>query len=225
MSDPAPARPRLYIGNRNYSSWSLRPWLLLRQFGVDFDSELLVLDTPEFGSEVARVSPSLRVPVLIDGTQSVWDSLAIALYAGERWPQVRLWPEAKSARAQAMAVTAEMHSGFAALRGSCPMNIRRRLRGFIMPSAAAADARRILTIWSEARERFGGQGDFLYGTFGLADAFFAPVVSRCLSYAVKLDPVCQAYADAVMALPAMVEWCAAAAAEPWVIEATEAVGR
>ncbi|MGD9584796.1 MAG: glutathione S-transferase family protein [Lysobacterales bacterium] len=224
MNSLTPVRPRLVIGNRNYSSWSLRPWLLLRQCGVVFDTELIPLDTADFESTVARVSPSRRVPVLVDADVTVWDSLAIGLYAAERWPQVRLWPQAPTARAQAMAVTAEMHSGFAALRGSCPMNIRRRLTDFDLPEAAAADARRIQQIWREARERFGADGEFLFGEFGLADAFFAPVATRFQSYGLRLDPLCQRYVDALMALPAMVEWCAAAAAEPWTIAATEAVG-
>ncbi len=225
MKPLAPARPRLVIGNRNYSSWSLRPWLLLRQFDVVFDTELIPLDSADFGPKVARISPSRRVPVLVDGEVKVWDSLAIALYAAERWPQVRLWPEAQAARAMAMAATAEMHSGFAALRSSCPMNIRRRLDRFDLSTATEADARRIQDIWCEARERFGAEGDFLFGAFGLADAFFAPVVTRFLSYGLWLDPRCRCYVDALMALSAMAEWCTAAAAEPWTIAATEAVGQ
>lgn len=212
---------QLYIGNRNYSSWSLRPWLLLRYFGVDFETEVIPLDTPDFKRRVVEVSPSLRVPVLVDGDIRVWDSLAIALYAAERWSQIKLWPENLGARAMAMAITAEMHSGFTALRIGCPMNIRRRVSTYAVPEQALSDAERIKALWNESRRRFGTGGDFLFGAFSLADAFYAPVVTRFLTYGVALDTVAQTYVEAMMCLPAMREWCAAAAVESWGIEATD----
>ena len=217
-------RPKLYIGNRNYSSWSLRPWLFLHEFGVAFEDEVIPLDTPEFRAQVAQVSPTLRVPVLIDGDQHVWDSLAICLYASERWIGPKALPGALPARAMALSVVAEMHSGFAALRTHCPMNIRRRRDRYALPEAARADAGRVQALWRECRERFGAGGEFLFGGFSMADAFYAPVVTRFLSYAVPMDEVSRRYADAVMALDGMRRWREAAADEPWVIEATERVG-
>jgi len=218
------ALPRLIVGNRNYSSWSLRPWLFLRQFGLAFATEVIALDTADFRRQVAAVSPTLRVPVLLDGDTSVWDSLAICLYASERWPGLVAWPVDPSARAMAMAVTAEMHSGFAALRTHCPMNIRRSVVGYALPALALADVDRVLAIWREARGRFGSGGDFLFGGFSLADAFYAPVVTRLLTYGLPLAGVERAYVEAVMALPAMREWCSAARAESWTIAAADQVG-
>lgn len=216
--------PKLYIGNRNYSSWSLRPWLFLSEFGVAFDDEVIPLDTPAFHAQVARVSPTLRVPVLVDGDVHVWDSLAICLYAIERWIGPAGLPTAAPARAMALSISAEMHAGFSSLRTHCPMNIRRRRSSYALPAAAQADADRVQALWRECRQKFGADGDFLFGQFSLADAFYAPVVTRFLSYAVPMDAICARYAEAVMALPGMRSWSAAAAIEPWVIEATERVG-
>ncbi len=217
-------RPKLYIGNRNYSSWSLRPWLFMHEFGVAFDDEVIPLDTPEFRAQVAKISPTLRVPVLIDGSTHVWDSLAICLYAMERWIGPKGLPEALPARAMALSVVAEMHSGFTGLRTHCPMNVRRRRDRFTLPDAARADAERVQTLWRECRQKFGGDGAFLFGAFSLADAFYAPVVSRFLSYAIPMDEVSQGYADALMNTSGMRAWCRAAVAESWVLEATERVG-
>ncbi len=216
--------PKLYIGNRNYSSWSLRPWLFLKHFGVGFEDEVIPLDTPEFRAQVARVSPTLRVPVLMDSGVSVWDSLAICLYAADRWVGAAAWPRDASARAMAMSITAEMHSGFTALRTHCPMNIRRRRAHSALPEAASTDALRVQALWGEARQKYGTGGEFLFGAFSLADAFYAPVVTRLISYAVPMDLVSMRYTDAIMGLPAMQDWCRQAAAEPWVLEATERVG-
>ena len=216
--------PLLYIGNRNYSSWSLRPWLFLSEFGVSFDTEVILLDTPQFRAEVAKVSPTLRVPVLVDDAVRVWDSLAICLYAIDRWIGARGLPEDAPARALAYSMIAEMHSGFVALRSHCPMNIRRRRDRYDLPEAARQDVARVQALWRQARAEHGGSGPFLFGQFSLADAFYAPVVTRFLSYAVTLDEDSRVYADAVMNLPSMRRWCADAAAEPWVIEATEQVG-
>lgn len=215
--------PKLYIGNRNYSSWSLRPWLFLKHFGVGFEEEVIPLDTPEFRERVAKVSPTHRVPVLIDAGTHIWDSLAICLYAADRWVGAAAWPCETDARAMAMSITAEMHSGFAALRTHCPMNIRRRRAHRALPEAALGDARRIQSLWRESRQKFGAGGEFLFGAFSIADAFYAPVVTRFLSYAVPMDAVGARYADAVMALPTMRSWCDQAAAESWVLEPTERV--
>jgi glutathione S-transferase len=215
--------PKLYIGNRNYSSWSLRPWLFMHAFGVVFDDEVIPLDTPEFRTQVARVSPTLRVPVLVDGTTHIWDSLAICLYAMERWIGTAGLPEDLPARATALSVIAEMHSGFSALRTHCPMNIRRR-RGYDLPNAARSDAERVQALWRECREKFGAGGEFLFGRFSLADAFYAPVVTRFLSYAVPMDSISRRYADAIMEAPSMRQWCTAALTEEWVLKATDQVG-
>lgn len=218
------ARPKLYIGNRNYSSWSLRPWLLLETFGVAFDTEVIALDTPQFQTEVAKISPTSRVPVLIDGDIQVWDSLAICLYANERWIDGRALPEHPAARAMCYAIIAEMHAGFAALRTHCPMNIRRRRDHYALPDAARIDADRVQALWRDARAQFGKDGPFLFGRFSIADAYFAPVVTRFLSYAISMDAVSRDYAEAIMQLDSMRSWCQQAEAESWVIAATEQLG-
>jgi len=208
------AKPVLVVGSKNYSSWSLRPWLLLRQFGVAFDEIVLPLDTPEFYARIGDYSPTGRVPVLHDGDVRIWDSLAIAEYANERWLDGRGWPADVAARALARSISAEMHSGFAALRGELPMNCRKRVKNHPTSKDAQADIARVKAIWREARERFGKGGAFLFGAFGMADAMYAPVVLRFIGYDVALDPVERAYADAILALPALQEWLAATVNEP-----------
>ncbi len=206
--------PVIVIGSKNYSSWSLRPWLLLRQFGVEFDEIKLPLDTPEFYMRIREYSPTGRVPVLHDGEVRVWDSLAIAEYANERWLGGRGWPADVAARALSRSISAEMHSGFAALRNELPMNCRKRVSNHPASADAQRDIGRIKTIWREARERFGQGGSFLFGAFGIADAMYAPVVLRFTSYDVALDPVERAYADAILALPALREWLDETVHEP-----------
>ena len=219
------ARPVLAIGNRRYSSWSLRPWLLLRHFGVDFDTELLPLRSEAFRRDIARWSPSGRVPALRHGDIVVWDSLAICEYANEAFLDGRGWPADRAARAHARAVVAEMHSGFTALRGECPMNVCRRLGAPLPLSAAAqADVERVQAIWREARGRFGAGGPFLYGGFSIADAFYAPVATRLRTYAVPVAADAAAWIDTVFALPAMQAWIAAAAAEDQRIDDYERLG-
>jgi glutathione S-transferase len=203
----------LIIGNKNYSSWSLRAWLVLEHAGVPYQEKLVVLDVPESPAELAKVSPTRRVPVLRIGDLSVWDSLAIAETVAERAPGAGLWPADADARAVARAVTCEMHSGFTALREHMPMNVRRRAPGVERKPGVAEDVARIQALWAETRARFGKGGPFLFGAFGIADAFFAPVVSRFVTYEVEVDSVSRAYMDAVWALPAMKAWCAASAAE------------
>lgn len=218
-------KPLLVLGNRRYSSWSLRPWLFLRHFGVDFDERMVPLDTPAFGAAIGALSPSRRVPVLHDGPLVVWDSLAICEYANERWLGGRGWPAGLAQRAVARAACAEMHSGFAALRGECPMNVCRRLpQALPLSEAAAADAARVRALWRELRAGHGAGGEFLFGAPGLVDAYYAPVVMRFWTYRLEAGPVEQAYIEAVRGLPAMREWIEAAAAEPELIEKYERIG-
>ncbi len=211
----------LAIGNRNYSSWSLRAWLALRVAGVAFECTIIRLDRPETKRQILEHSPAGRVPVLRHGDLTVWDSMAICEYAAEIAPQAGLLPEDSTARAVARAASAEMHAGFAALRAALPMNIRADRPGVAITDEARADIDRIAALWRDCRARFGAGGDFLFGRFSIADAMFAPVVTRFATYHVALGEVEQAYANSLRALPAMREWAAAAAAEPWVIESEE----
>jgi glutathione S-transferase len=202
---------RLVIGNKNYSSWSLRPWLLLRQFEVPFDEVRLPLDTPEFQQRIPDYSPTGRVPVLHDGTRVVWDSLAICEYVNETFLEGRGWPSDPSLRYLARCAAAEMHSGFGPLRAQLPMNCRRTPNAYRWKADAEADIRRVLTLWRELRRRTGGP--FLLGDFGIVDAMFAPVAIRFRGYGVVLDDNARHYSEALFALPAMREWQAAAEAE------------
>ncbi len=205
----------LIIGNRNYSSWSMRPWLALAQTGAAFDEIVVPLNQPETAAAIAAHSPSGKVPVLRDGALTVWDSLAIIEYLAERFPQAGLWPAPAEARAVARAVSAEMHAGLQALRAHMPMNIRATFPGRGRADGVQADIERIEAIWCDCRGRFGAGGAFLFGAFSAADAMFAPVVTRFQTYAVDLDPVSRAYADAILAWPIVAAWCQAAADEPW----------
>ena len=206
-------KPTLVIGNKNYSSWSLRPWLLMKHRGVAFDEVRLPLDTPEFARGVARWSPSGRVPVLHDGALVVWDSLAICEYVSEAFLDGGGWPSDPGARAVARAASAEMHSGFAALRNSLPLNCRRKATEFAVPSDAQRDIGRIEHIWRECRARYGEGGPFLFGAFSIADAMYAPVVLRFRTYGVRGDDVARRYGETLMSLAALREWLAAAEAE------------
>jgi glutathione S-transferase len=208
------AKPTLIIGSKNYSSWSLRPWLLLRQFEIDFDEIKLPLDTPEFYARIHDYSPSGRVPALTHGDVHVWDSLAIAEYVNETFLDERGWPADASARAFARSISAEMHSGFSALRTEMPMNCRKCVDDHPASEACANDIARIKSIWRESRQRFGNAGDFLFGSFSIADAMYAPVMFRFLSYGVALDGIERAYVETLRALPAIADWLADAATEP-----------
>jgi len=198
----------LYIGDKNLSSWSLRAWLAAVQSGVPFEERLVRLDRPETKAELAKVSPSGRVPVLADGGRLIWDSLAIAEYLAERAPS--LWPEEAGARAHARSIVCEMHSGFADLRKNMPQNIKKRAPGEGRTPEVLADIARICAIWTGTRARFGAGGDFLFGRFTLADAFYAPVVGRFVTYGVEVDDSCAAYMRAVLAHPPMEKWIAEA---------------
>ena len=215
--------PVLVIGNKNYSSWSLRPWLLLRHFGVGFEEVRLPLDTPQFADEVLRHSPTGKVPALHDGDVQVWDSLAICEYANERWLDGRGWPKDLAARAMARAAAAEMHSGFVALRTQLPMNSRRTPDAYRGDAAAQRDIDRVQGLWRQLRDAQGDGGEFLCGDFGIVDAMYAPVAVRFDGYGVPVDAVARGYMDALFALPAMREWRAAAAEETESVAATEAL--
>jgi len=207
----------LVVGNKNYSSWSLRPWLAIREAGIAFEEIVIPLYRAESKAALLRHSPAGKVPVLRHGERVVWDSLAIIEYLAETLPAAGLWPEDPAARALARSVSAEMHAGFAALRGAMSMNLRDQPPRPERSGAVSADIERVSAIWRDCRARFGDGGPFLFGAFSAADAMYAPVATRFRTYRVGLDPISQAYADAVLALPSFREWEAAALQEPWVI--------
>jgi glutathione S-transferase len=204
----------LVVANKNYASWSFRPWLALRQAGLPFEEVVIFLDQPDTREKIARYSPSGRVPVLRDGELAVWDSLAIIEYVAEKAPRAGLWPEDPGARAVARAVSAEMHSGFAALRKDLPMMFRGRFPAKPLDADVSQDIARIVALWGDCRERFGQGGPFLFGAFSTADCMYAPVVSRFLTYAVPLPPAAQDYVEAISSLPAWRAWATAAETEP-----------
>jgi glutathione S-transferase len=211
----------LIIGNKNYSSWSMRPWIAMKAAGIAFTEEVHSLNAPDFKEHVTKVSGSGKVPALADGDVHVWESLAILDYLAEKFPGAGLWPADPKARAHARAVAAEMHSGFVPLRRHLPMNLWRPVKPRELPDDVAANVRRIEHIWTDCRTRFGQDGPFLFGRFGAADAMYAPVVSRFHTYAVAVGPVTKGYMDAVMALPAWIEWRTAALKETWVLPEDE----
>jgi len=214
----------LVIGNKNYSSWSLRPWLLLAHAGIEFEEVRVPLGSADFAARVRPYSPAGKVPALRHGALSVWDSLAICEYVAEAFPEIGAWPRAVEERALARAVSAEMHSGFGALRAQMPMNVRAQGRRVPTTPALEADTARVCAIWRQCREIGQARGPFLFGDFGIADAMYAPVAFRFATYGVSLGPVEAAYAEALRRLPPMLRWADAAAAESEVIEASE-VGR
>ena len=201
----------LVIGNKNYSSWSLRPWLAMRVAGIPFAEHRIPLYGPGSKDQILVYSPAGKVPCLADGDLRVWDSLSICEYLAEKHPG--LWPQDPAARALARSVSAEMHSGFMNLRAKMSMNIRKRYPGLGRTPESMADVARIVSLWSDCRARYGKGGRFLFGAFSIADAMYAPVVLRFRTYEVELPADCRAYSDAVLALPAMQDWIAAAMAE------------
>ncbi|MDF1794359.1 MAG: glutathione S-transferase family protein [Thalassobaculaceae bacterium] len=221
MSDKADSPLTLVIGNKNYSSWSLRAWLVLRHAGLQAEEILIALNEPGFKSEILKYSPSGRVPCLVHGNVKIWDSLAIGEYAADLAPEAGLWPDDRGARALARAVSAEMHSGFAALREHMPMNIRSSFPKEGRKPGVQEDIDRVKAIWRLCRTRHGGDGPFLFGRFTIADAMYAPVVSRFRTFAVDLGDDERAYADAVWGLDAMKEWVEASENEPMVIDDAE----
>ena len=215
----------LVIGNKNYSSWSLRGWLMARIAAIEFDELVVPLDLPETQPTIRKHSPSGRVPVLLHRGLAVWESLAIAEYLNDLKPEAGLWPPSAAARAHARAISAEIHAGFADLRNNMPMNIRASYPGKGMTPQVRADIERITGLWRDCRKRFSTafQNDegFLFGAFGAADAMYAPVVTRFRTYGVKLDSDSEAYCNAVLGHAAMKQWAADAKNEPWLIAAYE----
>lgn len=199
----------LVIGTRRYSSWSLRPWLALKQTGTAFETIEIALRQDDTKARIRAHSPSGKVPLLIHGPVKVWDSLAICEYLAETFPAAGLWPADREARAVARAVSAEMHAGFQALRQNCPMDLGLEQAMDILPEVQA-DIERIVSLWGDCRDRFGRQGPFLFGQFSIADAMYAPVVTRFATYRIPLDRVATAYCRAIEGLEAMRDWRAAA---------------
>jgi glutathione S-transferase len=211
---------QLLIANKNYSSWSVRPWLVLKHFGIGFETVTAALYQDESAQATIRSwSDAGKVPVLRDGDVTVWESLAIIEYLADKFPALEIWPANPLERAIARSVSAEMHAGFSAMRNALPMNARRRYDTFLYGDDAAADIARVQRLWNDCQSRFSGP--FLFGPFCAADAMFAPVISRFRTYGVAMDPVSAAYADAVWNVPAVTEWLADAAAEPGVIDRYE----
>jgi glutathione S-transferase len=212
---------KLIIGNKNYSSWSFRPWIAMKTAGIPFEERVVSLNDPQFKRTVAKISPAGKVPALADGEVHVWESLAILEYLAEKFPDAKLWPDDAEARAHARVISAEMHAGFVPLRSECPMNFWRPVKQRELSPEAAANVHRIDAMWTECRSRFGSGGPFLFGAFGAADAMYAPVVSRFATYAVGVGPSARAYMEAMMGLAAWQEWKAAAVKEPWVLPEDE----
>ena len=215
---------KLIIGNRAYSSWSMRGWLAVKQSGEEFEELVVPMfdDEWEKRREGDEFAPSLgKVPILWDGECVVWDSLAIIEFLAERVGRERYWPEAVDARAMARSMAAEMHSGFASLRRELPMNVRRSYQPQKLSDAVRQDIDRILQVWAQARARFGGTGTFLFGGWSAADIMFAPVVTRFITYGVPVPSFAAIYMKAVLSHPDVAEWIDKAQDEPWVIEAYE----
>jgi glutathione S-transferase len=214
---------KLLIGNKCYSSWSLRAWLLMRVAGIAFTEQLVPLDEPGFKEAIFAAAPGSggTVPTLVDGDIAVWETLAICEYLHDTQPQAGIWPRDVAARAHARAACSEMHAGFMALRSACPMNLGKRFATRDRGPGVARDVERLTALWRQARERFGAGGPFLYGAFSAADAMFAPVVTRFDTYGIAVDPVSQDYMRSILALPAYREWLAAALVEPWIVAQDE----
>ena len=213
----------LVLANKSYSSWSMRPWMVLKHFEIPFEEIVIPMNRPETRAEMLRHAPNGKCPSLRDGSISVWDSLAIIEYVAETYPVFPIWPRGTEARACARSLSAEMHSGFTALRSECPMNIRRPRRAIKASDQALADVKRIDEAFVDARTRFGAAGEFLFGEFSAADAMFAPVVNRFDTYALPVSDTTRAYMTAVKALPAWQQWERDAHAEPWRMAHYEAI--
>jgi len=212
---------RLLIGNKNYSSWSMRPWFLLKHLEIPFEEEKLSFNDPEFKARVQRYSPVGKVPVLVDGDLAVWDSLAIAEYVADKFPDRHVWPEVARARARARSACAEMHAGFGQLRERLPMNCELTFPAPPPGVGVHRDIARVVQLWTECRGLFGGGGPFLFGEFSAADAYYAPVVRRFLAFHVELPDVARQYVATMDAQPAMREWMEAALAEHDFVEVDE----
>jgi glutathione S-transferase len=203
---------KIVVGNKNYSSWSLRGWLMVKKTRQPFEEVVIGLDRPDTAENIRKYSPSGRVPVLLSGNVTIWDSLAIGEYLAETYPAAKLWPRQADARAVARSISAEMHSGFVALRTHCPMKMKERIQQDT-PQEALDDAARVRAIWTSTRERYGGGGPFLFGTWSIADAMYAPVVSRFRTYGLPLAGEAAAYAEALWNDPDFQTWYEAARSE------------
>jgi len=214
---------KLIVANKAYSSWSLRPWILLAHFKIPFEEVVIPMDLPDTRANMLKYAPTAKCPSLHDGKVSVWESLAIIEYVAEAFPEKAIWPRARAARALARSLANEMHAGFVALRQACPTNFRRKPKAIALSDGVRADVARIEAAWAETREAFGRTGPFLFSRFSAADAMFAPVVNRFHAYDVPVAKTTRAYMEAMMALPAWKAWIADAEAEPWRIEKYEAI--
>jgi glutathione S-transferase len=214
---------KLVLANKAYSSWSLRPWILLSHFKIPFEEVVIPMDRPETRAAMLAYAPTGKCPSLHDGKVAVWESLAIIEYVAEAYPEKAIWPKGKAARAHARSLASEMHAGFSALRQACPTNFRRKPRAIPLGDEVLADVARIEAAFADARATFGKAGAFLFGRFSAADAMFAPVVNRFNAYDIPVAKPTRAYMEATMALPAWKAWIAGAEAEPWRIEKYEAI--
>jgi len=211
----------LIIGNKNYSSWSLRPWIAMQVAGIPFDEIVIPLYEPGSREQVLKYSPAGKVPVLIDGDAHIWESLAILEHLAEKFPDAQLWPSEAATRSHARVVASEMHAGFAALRRACPMNLWLPPKPRPQSDEVMADVARIEALWNDYRARFGRGGPFLFGAFCAADAMYAPVVARFYNFGVPVGAAARSYMEAVMGLPAWAQWREAALKEPWVMRHNE----
>ena len=214
-------KPTLIIANKNYSSWSLRPYMAMAQFGIPFEEKLIPFGEPAFGKAVHRHSKAGLVPVLKHTGLVIWDSLAIMEYLAETWPKKQMWPKNKAARAMARSISAEMHSGFTALRSACPMNLRRSQKPIVVNDAVLKDVARFEYLVAECRKHYGKGGPFLFGKFSLADAMFTPLVTRLETFAFPVKPTTLAYMNAVIKTTAFQSWKAAALKEKWIVPEDE----
>ena len=207
----------LAIGNKLYSSWSLRAWILLKAFDIPFEETVIAMYKPDTKTRMLAFSPTGKVPALKDGDIAVWESLSLMEYVAERFEDRAIWPRDRAARAHARSAASEMHAGFMALRSACPMNLTKQFKAREWPEAVMTDVARIEALWADARQRFGHNGPFLYGAFSAADALYAPVVTRLDTYQIPGKPETRAYMDAVLTHPAFVAWKADAFREPWAL--------
>lgn len=218
---PRMSKPTLVIGNKNYSSWSLRPWIFMKHFGVDFEEKRIPLFTATTDRELALYFSDCKVPVLVDDDMVIWDSLSILEYVAETLPGSKGWPADVGARALARSVSAEMHSSFANVRNEMPMNCRKQFTDIKLSAAAAREVERIKNIWRKCRTKFGENGEWLFGDYSIADAMYAPVALRFSGYGIPLAGVEQAYVRSVLGHPGIIEWVEASKAETEIIDMDE----
>ncbi|MBG1231608.1 glutathione S-transferase family protein [Aestuariivirga litoralis] len=215
------ATPLLIIGNKNYSSWSLRPYMALAGAGIAFDEKMIRFGEPQFSKTVKRISKAGLVPILKHNGLVIWETLAIMEYIAETWPEKNLWPKNKAARALARSMCSEMHAGFRHIRNACPMNLRRPPKQVPMTDGIRADVARLESLWADARKAYGKGGPFLFGKFSNADAMFAPVVTRLDTYAIPVSKQSRAYMDAILQSPAFRSWLTEALKEKWIVPEDE----